>query len=713
MKVNGESTGLFIHCPWHLPPLSLNSNSRTLTPTPTTTSFAVAAINAIDNQNIYYNGIYPLPLPGQLLADVTKGLENTLPQTELPPFQLDHLEYVKSINSTLLAQIEENSSLSTQLPINKLPSLFGSLYNKSNGNYISKGLHNKLFQRQTAEASEIISEAEESPTLQQVFETVRSNRLTTLSIPHVRLPSGERLNDALIPMTPSPHTVSEHTKKVNGKVSLTGLHNIQIQTPPSSSPQQMAELFLQPSLLPPRMLQFSQTPPVATNLRVPKVGQPYHDNYQNQYGNQMTHNTDTLVSAAESLQLYRSISEHQSPLNEVVLQTKSAMTGPFLFRNNPTTANSVTVAASTNISAVAGSFRTASMEMKAQPTTKGTLINTLQPSYISLPHTSSTTPMFAHRKPPTPPPHSLKYYKDWKAEETSSHVTSTSALPSYVRKSLTQNANNTHGAASNDQTARLSQLTNTHKHTHTQDHIHNKIKSKQKQTQKPKQRQKSKQKQSDYEQERVTYTSLGYTSNGEQLFVRHFHERDRLIREHQLKHRICNTFSANNDNFDGDGRGRQTTTQHEETTACLGSPGIRESHESVAVATTKTTSAFVCVPNSTVAGDAANGIAFVNNARTNSNWHGVCHSVDDIVPQVDQDQTERATGTAAVGALAGVRIDDTEAARDDLAQFEEMTTRDNVEISTATDTSFKVMDKCAPNTKVTKERSANVPIAGE
>ncbi|XP_039952740.1 uncharacterized protein LOC120769684 [Bactrocera tryoni] len=697
-KVLDASKGLFIHCPWHLSPFNLSSNSRTPAPAPTTTSLAVAAINAMDNQNVHYNGIYPLPLPGQLLADVTKGSENTLPQAELQPFQLDHLEYIKSINSAMLAQIEENNSLSTQLTINKLPSLFGSLYNQPNGSYIKKGLHNKLFQQETEEASGVTAEAGKSPTLQQVFETARSNRLTTLSIPHVRLPSGERLNDSLIPMT---HAESEPTKKVNGNVSLAALHNIQLQTPPSSSPQQMAELFLQPTLLPQRMLQFPQTPPVATNLKVPKVGQPYHDNFRNQYRNQMSNNADTLVSAAESLQLYKSISEHQPPLNKVGLQTKSTMTGPFPFRNDPTTANSAAVATPTNMSA--------SMEMKAQPATMGALINTFQPSFISIPHTSSTTPMFAHRKPPPPPPYSLKHHRDWKVEETSSHETSTSALPSYVRKSLTQNANNTHGAASNDQTARLSQLTNTHKHTHNQDHVHNKTKSKQKQRQKQKQTQKSKQKQPDYEQECVTYTSLGYTSNGEQLFVRHFHERDRLIREHQLKHRICNTFSANNDDFDGDGRGRQTTTHHEETTACLGSPGIRESLESVAVATTKTTSASTVAV--AVAADAANGIAFVNNASTNSNWHGVCRSVDDIVPPLDQDQTERATATVAVGALAGVRIDDTAAARDDLARFEEMTTRDNALISTTTDTSPKVMDRCAPHTQVTKQRSANVPMA--
>lgn len=693
-KILGESMGLFIHFPWHLPTFTPNSFTRTLTPT--TTSFAIAAVNAsrdMGNQNIQYNGIYPLPLPGQLFADVTQSTRE---------------EYIKSINSTLLAQIEEKSSLSAQLTINNFPSSFGSFYNKPNLNYISRDLHNKVSQQQTLETCRIITKAGKPPPLQQVFETqFSSNRATTLSVPNVRLPSSERPNDSHISMSCAE---PEHTKKVNDDVSLTALQNIQIQTPPSSSAHQMSELFVQPSLLPPNMLQFSQTPALAANLRAFNVGQLYHDNYHNQYRNPISNNTGTLVSAAESLQLYKSISEHKSPLREVVLQTKSTMTGPLPYRNSPTTANSTaTVVTKTNMSVAAGTFTTPSMGMKAQPATIETLINTLQPSYISLPHTSLPTPMFTHRKPPSPPPHSPKYREYWKVEETSSHETSTSALPLYVRKSLTQNANNICDAASNDQTARLSQLTNTHKHTHAQDHIHNKNKSRQKQRQKQKQTQKSKQKQ----QERVTYTSLGYTSNGEQLFVRHFHERDRLIREHQLKHRICNTFSANSDDFDGDvdgdGRGRQTTTHHEETTACLGSPGTRES---LAVAITNTTSASVCAPNSTaaaaIAGDVANGIAFVNNAHTKSN-----NSVDNFVPQVEQDQTKRATAAAVVGALVGVRIDDTDAARDDLARFKEITARDDVEISTATDTSPKVMVKCAPNPKMTKQRSAYVAIAGE
>ncbi|XP_054083218.1 uncharacterized protein LOC105209669 [Zeugodacus cucurbitae] len=697
---SGESTGLFIHCPWHLPPFASSSIVRTLTPT--TSSCTVAAINAsrnMDNPITHYNGVYALPV--QLLANATKTLDHTLPQTELQPFQLEHLEYIKSINSTLFAQIEENSSLSAQLTIDKLPSLFDSLYKQTNGNYIRKELLNKAYQNKTTEASGIIAKAGEPLASQQVFEAFRSNSATTLTIPNVRLRSSESRNDSQVPMSWSD---PERANKVNGNVSLTALTNIQIQTTPSTSTQQMSELFLQPSLLPQRMLQFSQTPAVASNIRVPNLGQSYHDNYHNQYRDRMSNNTDTLVSTSESLQSYKSISEQQSPLHKVELQSKSTITGPLSYRNSPTNDNST----ATNVST--GTFTTASTEMKAQPATiatMATLINTLQPSYISLPHTSSTpTPMFAHRNPPSPPPQAPKYDRDWKVEETSSHETSTLALPSYVRKSLTQNANNIHGAASNDQTARLSQLTNIHKHihTHSQDHghAHNKIKSKQKQRQK--QKQKSKQKQTDYQREHVTYTSLGYTSNGEQLFVRHFHERDRLIREHQLKHRICNTFSANGDDFDGDGdgRGRPATTQHKATTtACLGSAGTRGSLESVAVATTKT--------KSTVAGEAANGIAFVNNAHTNSNWYGVCRSVDDIAPQVDQDRTKRAAAT--VGALVGVRSDDTDALRDDSRRFEEMTTRDNADIATATDTSPKVREQCAPNPKVTKQSSANIQMA--
>lgn len=732
----GEAADIFAHSPWLLSPLNMSFDP------PMKPRISLVASKAEPNA--------VTSSQDSLLSEFMKSFGRTLPPAEVIPYPLEHLEQLKSdlfrslsLNTVLFPQLDSEACLSTLqtedldlLAIDKLPSFLGNLYKPHENLEVGKGIaQNEVFLKQayeqagryinsleftkSQEGSQAFNENFVSPLISQngrvtnCAREVKSNNVSTMIAIRSENPNRTNLE--------APHPTITHPQP-------------RLFLPPTPLPQRVPQLT-QFSVVP-NLSKFSSLPlppnPECSNLRIPNTTgraissqASYHNNYHSTYRNQSQtpHLRLSVSPAANLLQLNKPISEHQ--LVQEGMHGDSTSYG-----HNPIPGSAITA---TTVKEISAETPTTTLTANTQEATMGALTNALQPPYISLSHhTSKTTLTSAHRKLPTLMTHQPKYERDWCKEATPPHETWVSAYPSYVRKSLTQslnsnNSNNINITESNDQTARLSQPTDD-TYAHTNVRAHNSIRSKQKQKQKQKKQKsksKSKEKQKqkrNKQQELVTYTSLGYTSNGEQLFVRHFHERDRLIREHQLKHRLYNTLKASDgdgrpeggtvdgdgDDGDGDERSWQTTTHHEATSACLGSSGILES---VTMATTKTTPVAISASESTVAfatsstaravatvgNNAANDIAFAHSA---SDSYGVCNGVDDIVPQMDR--TKR-----TVAVLGGISIDESDTARDDL------TARYNEENSAeAADIHPNAKNGYASN-QMTRQRSANGENAGK
>ncbi|CAD6998357.1 unnamed protein product, partial [Ceratitis capitata] len=682
----GEAADIFAHSPWLLSPLNMSFDP------PMKPRISLVASKAEPNA--------VTSSQDSLLSEFMKSFGRTLPPAEVIPYPLEHLEQLKSdlfrslsLNTVLFPQLDSEACLSTLqtedldlLAIDKLPSFLGNLYKPHENLEVGKGIaQNEVFLKQAYEQAGRYINSLEFTKSQEGSQAFNENFVSPL--------------------------ISQ-----NGRVTNCARELTQFSVVPNLS--KFSSLPLPPN-------------PECSNLRIPNTTgraissqASYHNNYHSTYRNQSQtpHLRLSVSPAANLLQLNKPILEHQ--LVQEGMHGDSTSYG-----HNPIPGSAITA---TTVKEISAETPTTTLTANTQEATMGALTNALQPPYISLSHhTSKTTLTSAHRKLPTLMTHQPKYERDWCKEATPPHETWVSAYPSYVRKSLTQslnsnNSNNINITESNDQTARLSQPTDD-TYAHTNVRAHNSIRSKQKQKQKQKKQKsksKSKEKQKqkrNKQQELVTYTSLGYTSNGEQLFVRHFHERDRLIREHQLKHRLYNTLKASDgdgrpeggtvdgdgDDGDGDERSWQTTTHHEATSACLGSSGILES---VTMATTKTTPVAISASESTVAfatsstaravatvgNNAANDIAFAHSA---SDSYGVCNGVDDIVPQMDR--TKR-----TVAVLGGISIDESDTARDDL------TARYNEENSAeAADIHPNAKNGYASN-QMTRQRSANGENAG-
>ncbi|XP_067625361.1 uncharacterized protein [Eurosta solidaginis] len=797
------------HCDWHSP--SLNARSPPASTIPTTTA-EVAASTQLSNflsgeLRVQWKDIYGITTQRQLLAEASKNFDKLIVEAQHMPFGIEHLSCIKSefkpnfISKLNCLSTESHIESQTQPVLeSKLEKLspndfltYSCMLNGLCQDYKWRDIYftNKMLlsqaQCRTEDGLNALNSFAQENQLTGTMRTMLLDRSPTDSIGRF-LPncwqhefgSSHAKNNELHVAS----KVDETARKMKLNEFTDGLSNSQ-----SPLRRQEGKLeCLQPRVLPQYLLHlnqptpspiFSKNPPqfsniphdislnsmIQTSIEEPKlnyiatISPSFDDNCHSQNKNQNPNQQKSSpikypVLANNNLQLYKSITEYLTkPMHDIDSQPSLTHSQSIPTQDNVTATMAATKASNT-------ASTTTKAETKAhEPTTIERLINTtLQSSLISLPQTSTTTATslaYAHRKPITMTPSQFyKYPNEWDVGYgVLPHETSETALPLYVRKSLTQNANNIHGKTSNEQMARLGHIT-TIPHVPYDPHLKQsaKIKSKLKQQQRQKQNKKNKNKDkykyNGHLHEPLTYTSFDYSSsnsNREQVFVQHFHERDRLIREHQLKHRLYNTLSSDENVEDANGveerkdcqggavdsggeceRNWQTTTtsHNKETTARLGSIEILESVKVAAptktAKTAKSASAPVSNFDSAVAApvttttatspNAVNGIAFVTrNTHTNCNWNGVGDGFDDIVPPPPQVVLEQAQYVTAVSC----RTIDAYTVRDDLTHFEEMPTRNDEEISAISDQlQPRVQDKCAHHvTPTEKQRSANVRIA--